>query len=250
MRITAGEIYRDHTARTPLLACHPDLDGNFHRLIADSVVVEKILGAIAPARQLCQKCPHHALGVVEQFLRSALGSRQAIAFANFAQAFCSGMTGSELCSQVSLAFDRCTDIAQKKRKYVRLSFPSPHKFDRRDAKSFLVDLTAKSHGAGISAADVGVMCARRHVEIRQGVGTWTLPIDRRYQRDVGQMGSAAERIVQHRDIAGAELESIENGANRHGHGAQMHRHVVAHGQNFAVRIEDGARIVAAFLDVG
>ncbi len=60
------------------------------------------------------------------------------------------------------------------------------------------------------------------------------------ERDVGQVRAAAEWVVEHGDVAGLELQFIERGAHRHGHGAEVHRHVVAHGDDGAGGIEDSA----------
>ena len=67
--------------------------------------------------------------------------------------------------------------------------------------------------------------------------------------DVRQMGSAAEGIVQHRHVAGTEIQGRSRGAYRQGHRAKMHRHVIAHGDGLAFCVVDGAGIIAALFDV-
>ena len=49
---------------------------------------------------------------------------------------------------------------------------------------------------------------------------------------------------------GSSVALFDRGRDRHGHGAQVHRHVVAHGDDLACGIEDGAGVVAALFDVG
>jgi hypothetical protein len=63
------------------------------------------------------------------------------------------------------------------------------------------------------------------------------------------MGSAAERIVQYRNVARFESEMIESSTYGHGHGAKVHGHVIAHGDDLLIRIEYGTGVVATFLNV-
>ena len=44
--------------------------------------------------------------------------------------------------------------------------------------------------------------------------------------------------------------SRDHGRDRHGHGAEVHGHVVAHGDDALLGVEEGAGVVAALLDVG
>jgi len=93
---------------------------------------------------------------------------------------------------------------------------------------------------------------------------------RRYQGDVRQMSSAAERVVEHDHIAWSQravilvatiflaaiffamisFATINGRAHGHRHRSQMHRHVVAHGDHFATGVKDSAGVVAPFFDVG
>jgi hypothetical protein len=71
-----------------------------------------------------------------------------------------------------------------------------------------------------------------------------------HHRDIGEVGAAAERIIEHDDVARFEFTLIYSSGNRHGHGAQVHWHVIAHGDDLAFRIEDSAGVVAALFDIG
>ena len=64
------------------------------------------------------------------------------------------------------------------------------------------------------------------------------------------MRAAAKRIVQNRDVAGRQIERLRRVLHRERHRAQMHRHVIAHRDGLALGIVNGARIIAALLDVG
>ncbi len=64
------------------------------------------------------------------------------------------------------------------------------------------------------------------------------------------MGAAGEGIVEHGDVAGLEGEGGAGGSDGGRHGAEMHGHVVAHGEDFAGGVVDRAGIIAAFFDVG
>ena len=63
------------------------------------------------------------------------------------------------------------------------------------------------------------------------------------------MGSAAERVVQYRNVARFESEMIESSTYGHGHGAEVHGHVIAHGDDLLIRIEYGTGVVASFFNV-
>lgn len=73
--------------------------------------------------------------------------------------------------------------------------------------------------------------------------------DGRNGGDVGRMGSALERVVQNGDIAGLQFERLACVIDRQRHRAQVHRHVVAHGNGVSARVIDGTGVVAALLDV-
>ncbi len=75
-------------------------------------------------------------------------------------------------------------------------------------------------------------------------------IHRRHQCDVRQMRPAAKGIVQHDHVAGAECKTRNGRSHRHRHRAQMHGHVIAHGDHFTAGIKDGAGIVPPLFDIG
>jgi hypothetical protein len=62
--------------------------------------------------------------------------------------------------------------------------------------------------------------------------------------------AAAEGIVEHDDVARFEFAILHSGGNRHRHGAEVHRHVITHGDDLAFGIEDSAGVVAALFDIG
>jgi hypothetical protein len=63
------------------------------------------------------------------------------------------------------------------------------------------------------------------------------------------MRAAAKGIVEHRDIALQERQAIDSSAYRHGHGAKVNGHMVAHGDDLTRSAEDGARIITALFNV-
>ena len=69
------------------------------------------------------------------------------------------------------------------------------------------------------------------------------------ERDVGQVGAAAEWVVQDNRIAGLHGYVVDGGADAHGHGAQVHGQVVALRDGVAFAVVEGAGVVQAFLDV-
>ena len=68
-------------------------------------------------------------------------------------------------------------------------------------------------------------------------------------RDIGQMSSAAEWIVQNGDVARFQIERTRGVLDRERHRAQMDGHVIAHGDGFAGCIVDGARIIAPLFNI-
>src|SRR5205807_9705368 len=102
-------------------------------------------------------------------------------------------------------------------------------FNRRDANALLVDLAAESHGAGVSAAHIGMVSARGYVK----VGT-TLRVRSSFrcvhkywshEGDVGQVSSAAKGIVEDDHVAIVHGTGFNCRCGRQGHGSEMHGHV-------------------------
>ena len=133
---------------------------------------------------------------------------------------------------------------------------------RRNADAFLGDLAARAHGAWVHAAHVGMMSAIGDIE-RGAILAGEK--DRRNHGDIGQMCSAAIGIVEQSDVAGSQSQICEYSGDRHGHGAEVDGHVVAHGDEVAsppplrrrpvcgdhgVGRENGGGVIAALLDVG
>ena len=63
------------------------------------------------------------------------------------------------------------------------------------------------------------------------------------------MRAAGVRVIQQSHIAGPQFKRADGCVDGGGHRAQVHRHVVAHGQNFASAVKHGAGIIAALLDI-
>ena len=73
---------------------------------------------------------------------------------------------------------------------------------------------------------------------------------RRDQRQVGQMRSARERIVQRCDVAALEIEVRDCRAHRQRSRAEMHRNVRGLRDQLAARVENRAGKIVPLLDVG
>ena len=70
------------------------------------------------------------------------------------------------------------------------------------------------------------------------------------QGDVGEMGAAAEGIVEDDDVAGLHAGDVVNGgADGHRHGAEMDGEMIALGDGAAYRIVDRAGVVEALFNV-
>jgi hypothetical protein len=93
------------------------------------------------------------------------------------------------------------------------------------------------------AADVGVVGAAGGEAEQAAVAE-----DRRDQGDVGQMGAAAEGVVEDPGLAGALLLA-QHRANRLRHRAEVDRDVFRLHHQLAGVVEEGRRAVATLLDV-
>jgi hypothetical protein len=70
-------------------------------------------------------------------------------------------------------------------------------------------------------------------------------MDRHDQRYVGQMSAATEGVVEHDHVPRLEVTMLcpsffDRRGNRHRHGTQVHRHVIAHGNDPSCGIEHRA----------
>src|ERR1700733_7998442 len=64
------------------------------------------------------------------------------------------------------------------------------------------------------------------------------------------MGSPSVRVVQNHHVPPFQGQRFHCYFHRNGHGAEVDRHVVAHGNDSSLRIKYGAGVIAALDDVG
>ena len=97
-------------------------------------------------------------------------------------------------------------------------------------------------------ADIGMMATRPHPEQHPHALGIEHGCD---DRDVGQMGSTAIRIVQHKHIARCNLPRIvrNDGLHAGAHRAQVHRHMRCIGNQRAVCVKHSAGKIQPLLDV-
>ena len=124
--------------------------------------------------------------------------------------------------------------------------------------ALLVDVRRiRRHRARRDAADVGVMAARRDVELRAngvcsalGIGR-LVEKHRRDHRDVGQMRAAVVRRIEHEHVAGLHRAgaAVDDRLHALAHRAQVHRHVRRIGDQVAFGVEQRAREIEPLLDV-
>ena len=116
---------------------------------------------------------------------------------------------------------------------------------RRQDQAFLVQLgRVGGHRGGGHPADVGVVRARGGPAQQLAVD-----VDRRDERDVGQVRAAQERVVEHPDLAGLDV-LLAHGGDRGGQRAEVDGDVLGLDDEPAVRVEQRGRAVAPLLDVG
>ncbi len=122
-----------------------------------------------------------------------------------------------------------------------------HNADGRNANAFLEYFSPRAHGAGKRAPDICVMGARSNIKhgVRQFVDE-----HRQHQRDIGKMRTPGVWIIQDNHIAAPQRQSLHRRFDRHRHGAEVHRHMIAHGNHPSVRIKNRAGVIPALNDVG
>ena len=190
---------------------------------------------------------HEALGAGKHRVDACDQSRVAEALDKFEHAGCTDAACAELCGEIAFALSRRAHVGEDGGEKLRVHLAGAHQLDGRNANAFLRDLAARAHRSGIHAADIGVVGAVGDIE------GCALTAGEEYGRDhgdVGQMCAAAIGIIEQSHIAGPEAQIGENSCNGHGHGAEMHGHVVAHGDEIAVRGEDSGGVIAALFDIG
>ena len=106
----------------------------------------------------------------------------------------------------------------------------------------------RRHRPRRGAADVGMVAAR--ADVKGGLGTLA-DIHRRDHRDVGQVGAAVVRVVEHIHIAGLHAAGVfaDDRLDALAHGAQVHGHMGCVGDQVAPGIEQRTRKVEPLLDV-
>src|SRR5262245_16683841 len=108
--------------------------------------------------------------------------------------------------------------------------------DRRDSDSLLVNLARHRHGTGTHPTTVRRVGAGGYVKL----GLSHMGQERAANGgDVRQVRTAPERIVENHNVAGFELEGTNCFSNGERHRTEMNRHVVAHGNGFAVAVVYG-----------
>ena len=173
---------------------------------------------------------------------------RAVAFREVQDALFADAACTDLRFEVALAFLRRAHIEQDEVEHLAVELAAAHDADRRNANAFLEYLGRRAHGAGKGAAHIRMMRAVGDVEGRFGrrVGEE----DGQNHGDVRKVSAAGVGVVEDGDVAGREVDCGDGGRNRHGHGAEMHGHMVAHGDDTRPAVEDCAGVVAAFFDVG
>ncbi len=110
---------------------------------------------------------------------------------------------------------------------------------RRDHDALLLERAGRGgHAAGLDAADVGVVRARRG-EAERGA---------RDERDVGQVRAAGVRVVEDEDVVGRRV-AAHHGGDGVGHRAEVDGDVLGLRDHPAALVEERRRAVAPLLDV-
>ena len=74
--------------------------------------------------------------------------------------------GGDLRGEVAFAFVGRADVGEQQCQHVAFTLAATENFYWRNAQAFLKNFAGEAHGAGLRAADVGVMSAVGYVELR------------------------------------------------------------------------------------
>ena len=228
-------------------AADADRDRDRDVLGAEAVVVEHVAGAIDAARDAGEVRVHERRRVGLQRRHLAREpTHPADTRYQCTQPVRADAERRPLRHEIALALGTDARVREEDGQHVRLRPPSGDQADRRQPQAFLVDLRRERHRPRRHPADVGVM--RAIGDVGEGPAA-SAQEDGGHHRHVGQMGTARERVVQHRHVAGAERHAGDRGADGQRRRAEVHRDVRRLRDERAAGVEDRAREIPSLLDV-
>ncbi len=192
-----------------------DGDRDRDRRVVEAVAVDMVgeaPGALGPAGDGAAGQP---LGIVDQRLEIGMGLGDAVAVEQPDEGALADPAGGELGLQVAFDQQGQPDIDGDQPEQRAVGHAPLIELGRRDTQAFLEDL-------GRIAGE-----------------------DRLDHEDVGQVHAAVIGIVEDDDVAGMEVTGELRQHHRHrvGHGAEMQRHRLGLGDDAALRVAQGGRII-------
>ena len=229
------------------LGVESQANSNLAQAVGHTIVIQPILSAEITSRHAAQLRPHQALGIIEQLFDQCLQLRFTVLLYQLEHALLADAASSDLRLQVALAFFGGAHVQQNQVQHLAIDSAAAHDSDGRDANAFLENFVGRSHRSSECSSHVRMVGAIRNIE-----GSLVLPgqKDRQHHGDIRQMRSTGKGIIEDGDVPGRKCNRRDCCLHRHRHGAEMHRHVIAHGDHPRLGIEDGARVVSPFLYVG
>src|SRR5256712_9589206 len=117
LRIRASEVNGEDAdvgrAPSPASAIKCNRHCKFDRLLADAIIVQKILRSVGPRRHALQKLPHHFFGIIQQLARCLMRALQAVAGTDFAQTFSSGVASCNLRAAIAFTLVRRAYVVEQ-----------------------------------------------------------------------------------------------------------------------------------------
>jgi hypothetical protein len=209
-----------------------DRDGTADRQVTVNRL-DNVLGLAATVRELCDRGPHHPLGVGEELVHRGGDAVATTALTELLEPSLGEPVRGELGAKVAaplLGLPRRQDEALEHLVGEEL---------RRQDHAFLVEGAREGGEARrLDPADVRVVGTRDR-EPEDGAGD---------EGHVGQVGAARVRVVEDRDLARLEPEP-HDGRDRVGHRAEVDRDVLRLRDHPAALVEQRRRAVASLLDV-
>jgi hypothetical protein len=219
-----------------------------NRLVADAIAFKGIGRTAGGTVQLREPRADAAFGVAEQRIDGTGKRASAQPCIQRLPTLSPSATGSTLRAEIALAFGRGAHVGEHETQHIVLWHAGTFQPDRRHDESFLKQLgRPKRHAARTHATDIRMMRADRRIpDDAGGVGRIGNHLD---HGQVGQMRATMRRIVEQKTIT-RHGTGLAHGGDRFRHRPEMHGDVRGLRNHPAVGIEQRARGITPFANIG
>ena len=220
-----------------------DLDRDIPVSLA--VVVEAIGKGVAARRDVGQRRPRQALGVVVQRHDALAEFRNAVTGDKPAQARRAGPVGRQLSGEITLGFGAVAGRLRQPLHYLRQQMVAAHQVHRLNHHTFVIEPGRDRHRPRRSRADIRMVRAVDHERTKRLVMKYRCD-----HRDIGQVGAAEKRVIEDHLVSRTPGDARDDVSHRKRHAAQVHRDVSGLRAQGTIDIEHRAGEVQAIADIG